>query len=96
MEFLKKIQEYLKGFYEKWKGLPRGNKILFSGIAVSIIIVGILTIIFVAAPRYTLLVSGLTDEQSGYLIQQLETMGVEYKVEPGRVLVSDKIGRAHV
>ncbi|ABV34452.1 flagellar basal-body MS-ring/collar protein FliF [Pseudothermotoga lettingae] len=90
MEFLKKIQEYLKGFYEKWKGLPRGNKILFSGIAVSIIIVGILTIIFVAAPRYTLLVSGLTDEQSGYLIQQLETMGVEYKVEPGRVLVSDK------
>lgn len=90
MDFLKKIWGYIKGLYEKYKGLPTPSKILFVGIFVAIITVSIVMIAIFAAPRYVLLVSGLTDEQSGYLIQQLQTMGVQYKVEPGRILVSDK------
>ncbi|MGB9820197.1 MAG: flagellar basal-body MS-ring/collar protein FliF [Pseudothermotoga sp.] len=90
MNFLKKIWGYIKGLYEKWKALPIPSKILFAGIGIAILVVSIVMLAIFTTPRYILLVSGLTDEQSGYLIQQLQTMGVQYKVEPGRVLVSDK------
>lgn len=90
LNFLKKIWGYIKNLYEKWKTLPTPSKILFTGIGIAILIVSIIMLALFATPRYVLLVSGLSDEQSGYLIQQLQTMGVQYKVEPGRILVSDK------
>lgn len=88
--FLRKVWGYIKNLYEKWKTLPTPSKILFTGIGMAILIVSIIMLVVFTTPRYVLLVSGLTDEQSGYLIQQLQTMGVQYKVEPGRILVSDK------
>lgn len=90
LNFLKKIWGYIKNLYEKWKTLPTPSKILFTGIGIAIVVVIIIMLAVFTTPRYVLLVSGLSDEQSGYLIQQLQTMGVQYKVEPGRILVSDK------
>ncbi len=90
MNFLKKVWGYFKNLYEKWKALPVPSKILFTGIGVAILVVSIVMLVVFTTPRYVLLVSGLTDEQSGYLIQQLQTMNVQYKVEPGRILVPDK------
>ncbi|MFN4189708.1 MAG: flagellar basal-body MS-ring/collar protein FliF [Pseudothermotoga sp.] len=90
MNFLKRIWGYIKNYYEKWKTLPVPSKVLFTGIVIAILVVSIIMLAIFATPKYVLLVSGLTDEQSGYLIQQLQTMGIQYKVEPGRILVSDK------
>lgn len=90
LNFLKKIWGYIKNLYEKWKTLPTPSKILFTGIGIAIVVVIIIMLAIFTTPRYVLLVSGLSDEQSGYLIQQLQTMGIQYKVEPGRILVSDK------
>lgn len=90
LNFLKRIWGYIKNYYEKWKTLPVPSKVLFTGIVIAILVVSIIMLAIFATPKYVLLVSGLTDEQSGYLIQQLQTMGIQYKVEPGRILVSDK------
>ncbi len=90
MNFLKRIWGYIKNYYEKWKTLPVPSKVLFTGITIAILVVSIIMLAIFATPKYVLLVSGLTDEQSGYLIQQLQTMGIQYKVEPGRILVPDK------
>ncbi len=90
MDFLKRILGFFKNLYERWKQMPRPSRILFAGITISIVAVLLITLILVGKPTYTLLVSGLTDEQSGYLIQQLQNMGIPYKVEPGRILVPTK------
>ncbi len=90
MDFVKQIMGFFKNLYEKWKQVPKASKILVAGIGISIIVVLVITLVMLTKPTYTLLVSGLTDEQSGYLIQQLQNMGVPYKVEPGRILVPSK------
>ena len=91
MDFLKRVWEYVKNLLEKWKSLPTPSKILFGGVFLAIITALVLLLVFTMTPGYNLLVSGLSDEQSGYLIQQLETLGIAYKVEPGgRILISNR------
>ena len=90
LDFLGRLKEFFSKFLDKWKGLPTASKILFGGIVVSIIVVIVIMAIVLAAPGYVPLVSGLTEEQAGYIVQQLDAMGIKYKVEPGRILVSKR------
>ncbi|AEH50144.1 flagellar basal-body MS-ring/collar protein FliF [Pseudothermotoga thermarum] len=91
MDFLRKFLDFFKNLYGKWQQMPRPSKILVAGIAISAVSVLIVMLILVGRPTYTMLVSGLTDEQAGYIVQQLQNMGIAYKVEPGgRILVPSK------
>lgn len=90
LDFLGRLKEFFSKLLDKWKGLPTASKILFGGIVVSIIVVIVIMAIVLAAPGYVPLVSGLTEEQAGYIVQQLDAMGIKYKVEPGRILVSKR------
>ncbi len=90
LDFLGRLKEFFSKLLDKWKGLPTASKILFGGIVVSIIVVIVIMAIVLAAPGYVPLVSGLTEEQAGYIAQQLDAMGIKYRVEPGRILVSKR------
>jgi len=90
LDFLGRLKEFFSKLLDKWKGLPTASKILFGGIVVSIIVVIVIMAIVLAAPGYVPLVSGLTEEQAGYIVQQLDAMGIKYRVEPGRILVSKR------
>ncbi|MEN3007638.1 flagellar basal-body MS-ring/collar protein FliF [Pseudothermotoga sp.] len=90
LEFLRRVREFFTKLLDRWKSLPTASKILFGGTIASIIVVLLVMAIVLAAPGYVPLVSGLSEEQAGYIVQQLDAMGVKYKVEPGRILVSKK------
>ncbi|HBT38737.1 MAG: flagellar M-ring protein FliF [Pseudothermotoga sp.] len=90
MDFLKTLKAFFAKLLDKWKGLPTASKILFGGTLVSIIVVIVVMAVVLAAPGYVPLVSGLTEEQAGYIVQQLDAMGVKYRVEPGRILISKR------
>jgi len=90
LDFLGRVKEFFSKLLDKWKNLPTASKVLFGGIAVSIIVVIVIMAVVLAAPGYVPLVSGLSEEQAGYIVQQLDAMGIKYKVEPGRILVSKK------
>ncbi|WP_241240587.1 flagellar basal-body MS-ring/collar protein FliF [Thermotoga sp. Ku-13t] len=90
LEFFKRVREFINRLLEKWKALPTASKVLFGGIIVSILVVIVIMTVLLAAPGYVPLVSGLSEEQAGYIVQQLDAMGIKYRVEPGRILVSKK------
>lgn len=90
LDFLKTLKAFFAKLLDKWKGLPTASKILFGGTLVSIIVVIVVMAVVLAAPGYVPLVSGLTEEQAGYIVQQLDAMGVKYRVEPGRILISKR------
>ncbi len=90
LDFLGRVKEFFSKLLDKWKNLPTASKVLFGGVAVSIIVVIVIMAVVLAAPGYVPLVSGLSEEQAGYIVQQLDAMGIKYKVEPGRILVSKK------
>ncbi|RKX54989.1 MAG: flagellar M-ring protein FliF [Thermotoga sp.] len=90
MEFLKKILNYLKGLFEKWKGLPTSQKILVSGILVSIL-VGFVFLIYTSLKvEYVVLVKNVGEREAGIIAKKLDDMGIPYKAGPGGTILVPK------
>lgn len=90
LDFFRNVREFFTKLLDRWKGLPTASKVLFGGTFIAILVVIVIMIVVLAAPGYVPLVSGLSEEQAGYIVQQLDAMGIRYRVEPGRILVSKK------
>ncbi|MEN3043228.1 MAG: flagellar basal-body MS-ring/collar protein FliF [Fervidobacterium sp.] len=87
MEWFRKIVDWFANFPQWWKSLQKGQKIVILMVLVSIV----LTTVFLAiinAPRYQLLLTTRTEQDAGTIIQQLENLGIPYKVDAGnRILI---------
>lgn len=87
MEWFRKFVDWLSNFPNWWKNLQKGQKLIIIMVIASIV----LAIIFLAvvnAPRYQLLLITRTEQDAGSIIQQLESLNIPYKVEAGnRILI---------
>ncbi len=80
MDFIKKIIEWVKSFPENyWGKFSQAQKIMFVGVFIAIIVAVVLTVSAVVNPNFTLLVRGLSDAESGSVVQQLEETGIPFK-----------------
>ncbi|MGC8820250.1 MAG: flagellar basal-body MS-ring/collar protein FliF [Fervidobacterium sp.] len=87
MEWFRKFLDWFSKLPKWWKQSSQGQRLTIIIIMASIV----LAIIFLAimnAPRYTLLLTTRTEQDAGGIIQQLESLGIPYKVEVGnRILI---------
>ena len=83
MDFLKKILDWFKSFPENyWSKFTQAQKILFLGTVVAVVVTLVITLSVAVSPNYSLLVRGLTDNEAGRVVQQLEEEGIAYKTGP--------------
>ncbi|MGB9615067.1 MAG: flagellar basal-body MS-ring/collar protein FliF [Fervidobacterium sp.] len=87
MEWFRKFLDWFSKLPKWWKQSSQGQRLTIIIIMASIV----LAIIFLAimnTPRYTLLLTTRTEQDAGGIIQQLESLGIPYKVEVGnRILI---------
>jgi flagellar M-ring protein FliF len=87
LEWFRKFLDWFSKLPKWWKQSSQGQRLTIIIIMASIV----LAIIFLAimnAPRYTLLLTTRTEQDAGGIIQQLESLGIPYKVEVGnRILI---------
>ena len=77
MDFLRRTFEQLKS---GWADLSSNQKILYSGIAVSLIIAITVTGIMLGSKNYVPLYNNMTVTQSGSITQKLQEMGIQDKL----------------
>jgi len=88
MDWFRKLLDWFAKLPQKWKETPKSQKLIFIMVAVSLILAAIFLAI-INAPKYVLLLTTKTEQDAGPIIQQLETLGIPYKVEAGnRILIS--------
>ena len=91
MNILETIKKFFSNLLEKWKNLETSKKILLGGTLVAVLITAIILIVIGVTPTYRLLLSGLTEEEAGYIVQKLEEMNIPYRIEAGgRILIPDR------
>ncbi|MFN3328314.1 MAG: flagellar basal-body MS-ring/collar protein FliF, partial [Fervidobacterium pennivorans] len=87
MEWFRKLLDQLANIPNWWKGTSKGQKLVIIIIAASLTLAGVFLAIL-NAPRYQLLLIAKTEQDAGPIIQQLEGLGIPYKVEAGnRILI---------
>jgi len=91
LNILEILRNFFSNLLEKWKGLETSKKILIGGTLGAVLITAIVLIAVSVTPTYRLLLSGVSEEEAGYIVQKLEEMNIPYKVEAGgRILIPDK------
>lgn len=90
MDFLRRTFEQIKS---GWNNLSTNQKILYSGIAASLIIAITVTGIMLSSKKYVPLFNNLTASQSGNTTQRLQEMGIQYKLSSDgtTILVPDDV-----
>ncbi len=87
MDWFRKFVDWFGNFPERWKTLQKGQKLMIIMIILSVIF-AIILLAIVNVPKYVLLLTTRTEQDAGSVIQQLETLGIPYKVEAGnRILI---------
>ncbi len=90
MDFLRRTFEQIKS---GWSNLSGNQKILYSGIAISLIIAITVTGIMLGSKNYVPLYNNLTATQSGSITQRLQEMSIQYKLSSDgtTILVPDDV-----
>ncbi|MEG0772979.1 flagellar basal-body MS-ring/collar protein FliF [Clostridium sp.] len=84
---MNKLSDLIKNLTTKWKEMSKSKKIAYSIIAtVSFLTLGILLYVNLT-PKYVVLFSNMTSEDSGAIIQGLDGKKVSYKVDGDSILV---------
>ncbi len=86
MEWFRKFVDWVGKLPEKWKSSSKTQKLITIMILSSIVLAIILTAIL-NAPRYQLLLIARDEKDAGAIINQLETLGITYKVEAGNKIL---------
>lgn len=84
---MNKLSDIMKSVTGKWKEMSKSKKIAFSILTtVAFLTIGILMFVSLA-PKYVVLFSGLSTQDSGAIIEGLKGKKVEYKVQGDSILV---------
>lgn len=87
MDWFRKFLDWFTKLPQKWKELPKSQKLIIGIVAVSVIM-AIIFLTIINAPKYVLLLTAKSEEDAGPVLQQLESLGIPYKVEAGnRILI---------
>ncbi|MGB4263054.1 MAG: flagellar basal-body MS-ring/collar protein FliF [Fervidobacterium sp.] len=87
MEWFRKVLDWFAKIPEWWKKAPKGQKLIIIMVAVSVV-VAIVLLSILNAPKYVLLLTTRNEQDAGAIIQQLEQLGIPYRVEAGnRILI---------
>lgn len=86
MEWFRKILDWLANLPKWWKEAPKSQKLIIVIIITSLALAAVFLAI-VSAPRYQLLLTTRTEQDAGPVLQQLESLGIPYKVEAGNKIL---------
>jgi flagellar M-ring protein FliF len=86
MEWFRKFLDWFSKIPQKWKEAPKSQKLIIIMVAVSVIM-AIILLAVINAPKYVLLLTTKTEEDAGPILQQLESLGIPYKVEAGNKIL---------
>lgn len=86
MEWFRKFLDWFSKIPQKWKEAPKSQKLIIIMVAVSVIM-AIILLAIINAPKYVLLLTTKTEEDAGPILQQLESLGIPYKVEAGNKIL---------
>lgn len=88
MEWFRRFLDWFGRIPTWWREAPNSQKIVVTMVLASVLIATILLAVL-SAPRYVLLLTTRTEADAGTIIQQLEALGIPYRVEAGnRILIS--------
>ncbi|OEF98604.1 flagellar basal-body MS-ring/collar protein FliF [Desulfuribacillus alkaliarsenatis] len=82
-----KFKEYLEKATSYWQNLDKKQKIKLGSSAAFILTAFILLSIWAVTPEYTSIVSNVSDAEAGEIINELENLGVPYRLEGNSILV---------
>ncbi|ODN30674.1 flagellar basal-body MS-ring/collar protein FliF [Fervidobacterium thailandense] len=86
MEWFRKFLDWFGKIPTWWKNAPKGQKFVLILVGASVLIAVVLLAV-INAPKYVLLLSTKTEADAGPILQQLEALGVPYKVEAGNKIL---------
>lgn len=77
------VEKYLKPIKQFWEKQSKKKRITLIGTLAGILLVAMITVLILNMKTYTVLYSGISQEEATEVIQRLSTDGVDYKTENG-------------
>ena len=86
-EIIQKIKDFLSAKKEQFKGLKKEKKIIIIVGVVAIVLAGVFAIGYAKENKYGLLYSGLDNKDAASITKELESKGVDTKIEGDSIYV---------